>query len=476
MPIKKRPDTDSVWPDFLDYFRKDFGREIRGWVKVFKYYGMLTPLAVMAMIAIFIYVDPIPPKKAYLASGQSGSSYRVLSEKFAEYFAKHGFELVLVETPGLDEGFQKLNDDKSPVNASFLTAGSAKAEAYPELRSLGSIQYSPIWLFYKGADVGSTPTLAELSKMKIAVGLKGSHTQNILRELWSLHGLNYRDDDEHLIELPHQQAAEDFASGKLDAVFVVDGIDAPNVQKLLSTPGAQIYSFNLVDAYVKKLPYLDKVVVPRGSIRIYDIYPAKDIELLSSTATLLVERSTHPVHQWLFLMAAKQISNDRNQFFSKQGYFPAYLDQSMPLSDIAKQYYSIGLPDVFEYLPLSLASLFNQAWVVLLAMIALIYPLFKFFSNWRVFPSKKLLGDFWQDVRDIEEDLYAATTAEQVQHHLDEFDDLEKDMTSRWFDDGDLGQFYAMRMTTLRQIRSRGQAKLEQLKALEEKPQSSSIE
>jgi TRAP-type uncharacterized transport system substrate-binding protein len=476
MPIKKRPDTDSVWPDFLDYFRKDFGREIQGWVKIFKYYGMLTPLAIIALIALFIYVDPIPPKKAYLASGQPGSSYRILSEKFAEYFAQHGFELVLVETPGLDEGFEKLNDDKSPVNASFLTAGSAKADKYPELRSLGSIQFSPIWLFYKGSEFGDTVEISELSKMRIAVGLKGSHTQNILKQLWALHGLTYRDDDERLIELSHQKAAEEFANGQLDAVFIVDGIDAPNVQKLLSTPNTKIYSFDLVEAYVKKLPFLEKVTIPRGSINIEDIFPAQDTAMLSSTVTLLVEKTTHPVHQWLLMMAAKKISNDRNQFFAKQGYFPAYLDQSMPLSPIANQYYNSGLPAVFEYFPLSIASLFNQAWVVLLTIIALIYPLFKFVSNWRVFPSKKLLGDFWQDVRDIEEDLYAATTAEQVQHHLDEFDELEKDMTTRWFDDGDLGQFYAMRMTTLRQIRARGQERLEQLKALEAKNQSSSIE
>ena len=219
MPIQKRPDTDSVWPDLLDYFRKDFWREIRGWRKVFIYYGMLTPLAIIAIIAIFIYVDPIPPHKAYLASGQAGSSYRVLSEKFAEYFAKYGFELVLVETPGLDEGFLKLNDDKSPVNASFLTAGTAKADAYPELRSLGSIQFSPIWLFYKGKELGSSPSLEELSKMNIAVGLKGSHTQSILRQLWALHGMTYRDEDEHLIELPHQQAAEDFSNGMSEANY-----------------------------------------------------------------------------------------------------------------------------------------------------------------------------------------------------------------------------------------------------------------
>lgn len=332
------------------------------------------------------------------------------------------------------------------------------------MRSLGSVQFSPVWLFYKGPELTGPASLVEISKLRTAVGLKGSNTQTIMKELWALHGLNFDANKSNFLELPHQQAAEDLANGRLDAVFIVDGIDAPNVQKLLAIPDVHIYSFNLVDAYVKKLPFLEKVVIPRGSIDIPHIFPPKDTVMLSSTATLLVEKITHPVHQWLFLMAAKQISNDRNQFFSKQGFFPAYLDQSIPLSPIAKDYYSTGLPAVFEYFPLWFAALFDRIWVILLALLAVVWPFFKFISNWRAFPSKKFLGDYWQDIRDIEDDLNAAETAEQVEHHLKEFDALEIDMSQRWFDDGDLGQFYAMRMTTLRQIRSRGQQKLEKLK------------
>lgn len=462
MSIKKRPETDTVWPDFFDYFRKDFGREIRGWRTVLKYYGMLTPLVIIGLIAVFLYVDPIPPKKAYLASGQPGSSYRLLSEKFASYFAKHGFELELVETPGLDEGFQKLNDDKSPVNASFLTAGSARADDFPELRSLGSIQFSPVWLFYRGPSPNPIDTFETLNTMRVAVGLKGSNTHNILKQLWALHGLTY-EQRPNLLEIPHQKAAEDFALGKIDAVFIVDGIDAPTIQKLLNTPDTQIFNFNLVDAYVKKLPFLEKVVVPRGSINIEKIFPSRDTELLSSTVTLLVEKTTHPVHQWLFLMAAQQISNDRNQFFAKRGFFPAYLDQSIPLSAIAKQYYSTGLPTVFEYFPMWLATLFDSAWVLVLALFAVIYPLFSLAMNWRGFPSKKFIGDYWQDVREIEEDLNTATTPEQVQHHLDEFDALEKDMQERWFDDSELGAFYSMRLSVLRHLRALGHARLHKM-------------
>lgn len=468
MPIKKRPDTNTVWPDFFDYFRKDFGREIKGWFFIFKYYGMLTPLMILLLIGIFMYVDPIPPKKAYLATGQQGTSYRQLSEKFADYFAKHGYELVLVETPGLDEGFQKLNDDKSPVNASFLTAGSAKAEDYPDLRSLGSVQFSPIWLFYRGQEINSGNFRSALDELKVAVGVKGSNTHKILNKLLELNGLKASEHANNLIQLTHQKAVEEFTNGNLDAVFIVDGIDAPNIQKLLAMPDTKIYNFDLIDAYVKKLPFLQKVVVPRGSIDIPTVFPANDTDLLSSTVTLLVESTTHPVHQWLFLMAARQISNDRNQFFASPGYFPAYLDQSIPLSVEAKQYYSTGLPTIFEYFPLAIASLLDSAWVLLITMIALVYPLFKFFSNWRGFPSKKLLGDYWQDIREIEEDLVDAKTPEELEHYLAEINDLEKDIRSRWFDDSELGGFYSMRLSAIRQIRSAHTARMDAMRAEQE--------
>lgn len=462
MPIQKRANTDTVWPDFFDYFRRDFGREVYGWRHVLRYYGMLTPILLIALVALFIYVDPIPPKKAYLATGQVGSSYHQLSEKFAAFFKKRGFELELVETPGLDQGFVRLNDDKSPVNASFLTAGSANANDFPGLASLGSVQFSPIWLFYRGAALTGSDAAQQLVSLRTAIGMKGTTTQKILTQLLALHGITL-DGLSNLKELPHQKAVEEFLNGQLDAVFIVDGIDAPNIQKLLAVPGVQIFNFSLVDAYVKKLDFLEKVVVPRGSIDIQTVFPANDTEMLSSTVTLLVEKSMHPVHQWLFLMAAREISSDRNQFFAKKGFFPAYLDQTIPLSPIAKQYYSTGLPAVFDYFPIILATLFDRAWVIVLTLLALVYPLFNALMNWRNFPSKKLMGDYYQDLRDIEEDITVAPSVEQLMHYKTELDELESSMVTKWYDEGDLGSYYSFRMTALRNVRLGLQARLKVL-------------
>jgi hypothetical protein len=57
---------------------------------------------VALLIGIFLvlfWINPLLPKKVYLATAQPGSSYQLLGEKFAHYFAKYGIELVSVDSP-----------------------------------------------------------------------------------------------------------------------------------------------------------------------------------------------------------------------------------------------------------------------------------------------------------------------------------------------------------------------------------------
>ena len=53
----------------------------------------------IGIFLVLLWINPLPPKKVYLATGQPGSSYRLLGDKFAHYFAKYGVELVPVDSP-----------------------------------------------------------------------------------------------------------------------------------------------------------------------------------------------------------------------------------------------------------------------------------------------------------------------------------------------------------------------------------------
>lgn len=463
MAVQRR-ETDRIWPDFLDYFRQDFRRELRGWWKVFQYFGLYVPVVLALLVAVVAYLDPWPPSKAYLATGQKGSSYHLLAEKFAAYFQQHGVQLELVETPGLSQGLQDLVDEGSRVNATFLTAGAAERGQYPDMVSLGSLKYSPVWVFYRGADPRSGEPLTELMKRRMAIGGAGTNTRLMLSRMLALQGVTLQSAP-NLLEIPHEEAAQRFEQGQLDAVFIVDGIDSPTVQRLLKVPGRKIVDFQLADAYLKKLSFLEKVTIPRGAIDLAAVYPAQDLTLLATTVTLVVQKDTHPALQWLYLRAAERISRDRTEFFSKNDHFPEYVDRNVALSSVGERYFHDGgIPPVFKYLPNTLAALVQGTLGIVLATFAVLWPLFMQLMSLRQYPSNKHLYDFWQDLRDLDHDLERIETAADAQLIIDQLDEMDAAVLETWLEDDLIHRYYGLRRT-IADVRKQALARLQALQA-----------
>ncbi len=460
---QRSPNAFTFRNDLRKFFQSDLPGELSRWLVVGRYYLVLLPLLVILVVGFVLYLEPIPTRKAYLGTGQPGSSYHLLSQRIHAYFSRYGINLELVETPGLDQGLKELNDDKFDVSASFLTAGSAKPGQYPKLVSLGSIQYSPLWLFYKGASYQGDDPLVFLRDKKVAIGLEGTNTRKMLVNLMEASGLKY-ESRPNFLEISHYEAVEQFEQGKIDAVLLLDGIDAPNVQRLLAVPDVNIFDFNLVDAYVKKMPYLEKLVIPRGSLNIGKMFPDKKVDMLSSTVTLLVEEDTHPVIQWIFLMAAKDISGDWNQFFAKPGFFPAYLDRTVPLSNVAHQYYSTGIPAVFNYFPIWVGVLIDRFWVLILTIIALGYPFMQMLSAIRNYPSQKLLSFYYDSLWSLEEQILSTTDLDHARTLQSNLLDLQDKIIKTWFDDGERKDFYTLKRR-LEGVRDTASDKVAELEA-----------
>jgi len=213
----------TVVQDLVDWLRHDYRGEIRGWYKLVYYYAALLIPGLIAFAALIVWVDPLPPGKAYMGTGQPGTAQHALSKRFADILRRNGVDLVLIETAGVGENLDALDADSSPVNASFLTAGSAQPGQFTDLVSLGSIQYSPVWLFYRGQASHDEDPVMQFANRRIGIGLPGTNTRNILERLFRLAGEEISP-RANLFELPHAEAAQRLINGELDAVFMVVGI------------------------------------------------------------------------------------------------------------------------------------------------------------------------------------------------------------------------------------------------------------
>ena len=447
------------------YTRNSVGRELRAWKGLLRaeWKWILALLVILLILAI--YSRPLPPRDVYLAVGQPGSIFETLGKKFVPYFAQEGVELHLVNTNGSASSLAELADKNIQVNAALMVGGVATKGKFRNLLSLGSIEYVPLWLFYRGSEFQDGHLFDHFVSKRVAISVDGSAEKVIIGKLLKLYGITLEGRD-NLLEISDKEAVQKLIDGEIDAMCLMDGIDGPNIQRLLENKDIHIANFAYAPAYVKKLPFLSTVIVPKGSLGLKDHHPEQDIQMLASTATLLVEKDMHPVIQQLFLLGSDKISNEIDQFFANPDFFPAYVDHSVALSPVAKQFFESGPPPLRNTLPLWLTNYVSRIWLLLLAALAFIYPLSKLFPGYRNMRSTVLVTDAYTLFQELEQKLSHELSPMELQEIIDELNALEDDNTEDWFTSVEMRTVFSMKRD-LDKLRQRAIDKKRMLEASE---------
>ena len=401
-------------------------KEMRAWRALVRNEWPLLLLLALGIMALVEYTRPMPPKEVTMAVGQAGSAHMLIANYYAQFFADRGVELKIIQSEGTGQNLKTMTEQPD-VKAGLIVGGAIKKGQYPTLMSLGSIEYEPLWLFYRGPVYDKDDVFQYFSTKKIAIGTGGTATPRLLREILALRGLSMAAQANYLV-WPHQKAAEALINGDIDAMAVVDGFNSPMIQRLLSTPDIHLYSFRLAPAYIKKLPYLDSVVIPRGSLDLAEVRPPEDVRMVASSLTVVVDKDLHPALQLLFLMAADNYGDARDQFFARPDEFPSYKDQSLPLSPVAKTYFEEGPPKGLRFAPFWMASFVDRVWLLIIGLLAVGYPLYRLMPNYRHMQSRVELAGAYEDLHAVEQSAREARTIAEIDEALEAVRELEKDM------------------------------------------------
>lgn len=427
---------------FLRYALEGINQELTSWKNLVRYEWPLVLLLTTLLTVLFIYAKPLPPKEVKIAAGQVDTSFYLMAKRYAEFFEKHGVKLKLIQTDGSQENLNKLIEEND-IQSALLLAGTIQKKEFPQVVSLGSVQQIPLWLFYRGKVYDGDDPFAHFAEEKISIGGPGSGTQRILKELLTLHAplLNQ---PKQVLQLAHVEGADALIKGEIEAIATADGYTSPTIQRLLKTPDLHIYNFSLADAYVKKMPYLDVVTIPRGALNIETIYPRSDIKMVSSSMTLLVEKDLHPAIQLLFMMASDEFGDARDQFFARPDEFPSYKDHAVPLSPIAKNYFADG-PSIFSrFLPFWVTSFLDRMWLLLLAILTVAFPIFKMLPNYRLTRARIQLSTAYEDLRLIETLLKATQSQSELDDVMVDLDALEAAMNQLTIPASNLNKYYSL--------------------------------
>lgn len=385
--------------------------------------GVATVILGVLAAAIVWLVLSAPPRRLTITSGPPGSSFQRYAERYKERLAKHGVTLEIRPSGGSLDNLQRLAAADSGVDLGFVQGGLTRGKTPAGLRSLGSVAYQPLWLFYRGD--ARISRLSELAGKRIGVDASGSGTHALALALLQANGITEK--STVLVDEAAESAAADLLAGRLDAVFLMgDSAPMQTLRTLIRAPGVQLFNFVQADAYTRRHAYLNKIMLPEGSIDLGTDLPAQDVALVGPTVELIARDGLNPAISDLLLGVAQEV-HAKAGLLQKQGEFPAPIDHEFPLSDDAVRFYKSGKGLLYRTISsFWLASLLNRLLVVIVPVLLVLVPAFRLLPvlyRWRI------LLRFYRCYRPLlrlEREAQAALTDERRGALLDRLDEIER--------------------------------------------------
>ncbi len=376
-------------------------------------------LTVLAFIAAYHFVKPAPPTHLVMASAQGEGRYNYYAAQYQQFLADNGVTLELRASAGAVQSLALLMEPGSGVDTAFVQGGTGYGANAPDLVSLGSLYYQPLWVFYRGRPIED---LDGLRGRKIAIGAEESGTHALALQLLAMNHAVLPPTE--LLALGGREAVEQLLQGRIDAVMTVTTADSTFVERLVAAPGINLLSFERAEAYTRLFPYLTRVVLPRGVFDLAGNIPARDVALISPTANLIARDTLHPALAYLLMRAATQIHGPAG-ILNREGEFPAARNTGFPLSQQAVRYYQSGAPFLQRYLPFWAANLVDRLWVMLLPVIAVLFPLVKLVPaayRWRV---QSRIYRWYARLKELELQLDEAADRPRLEEMLERLDGIE---------------------------------------------------
>ena len=172
-------------------------------------FGVALLIIVSISWVVFEFLGPMPPRVVLMTTGPEGSAYHKYGVHYQTILAREGIEVRLLPSAGAVENLERLRASSSDVGIGFLQGGITSEEESPDLSSLGTMFYEPLWIFYRGLDPGKN---AEgFRGRRISLGLHQSGTRHLALKILAMNGI--ADLNAEFLALHSQEAGEALVKG-----------------------------------------------------------------------------------------------------------------------------------------------------------------------------------------------------------------------------------------------------------------------
>jgi TRAP-type uncharacterized transport system substrate-binding protein len=382
-------------------------------------------VAVAAFIALatwlaFALLRPMPQRTVAMATYPEGSLNAELVKRYREILARDGIDLKPEPSAGAVEAIARLKDSKSETSIALIPGGLITGQDSPQLVSLGTLFYQPLWIFSRHRPVQHH---GQPRRFRISVGPEGSSSHALsLRFLGRAGIIDQKSTD--LLSLTPSDSAEKLIRGEIDMAIFLDGWESPAVQQLINSKEVKLESVARADAFVALHPYLNKLVLPAGVVEMVEPRPSTDVVLIAPKSSLVVRKDLHPAIQYLLLEAAVEI-HSTPKMFQSAGQFPAAESIDLPLSPYALEFYKAGPPFLQRHLPFWLAVSLEQPLVWLIPLLAVLFPLMRVAPSIYDWVEKKRIYSLYSELKRLEDEVLLGVPGKTGQDFIERLNQLK---------------------------------------------------
>jgi TRAP-type uncharacterized transport system substrate-binding protein len=399
-------------------------------------------ISAVLIVAVFWFFQSAPPKTITLTSGAAGSTFQTNAEQYRAILASNGVTLKILPSEGSPENLRRLKDPSFKVDVGFVQGGVTNAPGSGPLVSLGSISYEPLFVFYRGA--GGLSILSELEGKRLAIGAPGSGTRALALSLLHLNGIEPGGATQ-LTDLDADDAVHALLSGKVDAVFLMgDSASTDLIRQLLHAPEIHLFDFAQADGYTRRISYLNKLVLPQGSIDFGKNIPPHDLQLIGPTVELLARPDLHPALSDLLLEAAQEVHSGAS-VLKHRGEFPAPLQHDFPISADASRYYKSGKSFLYRILPFALAGIVRCAFLAFVPVLVVLIPGLRILPALYRLRMRLRLYRWYRALLALERSVPEASASETRRQSLAKLDHIENEVNRLKVPASFADQFYGLR-------------------------------
>lgn len=237
--------------------------------------------------------------------------------------------------------------------------------------------------------------------------------------------LNGLDQSPNLLAMPTAEGVDAINRGTIDAIFLIQGAQSNNVQRLLANPELHLANFVRAEAYAQNIPYLERLIIPMGGLDLKRNFPVESTQLIATTTELVIKNHLHPAIQMLFMQAAHEI-NGKEGFFTKRDEFPAFRGSGLRESEQAALYYQKGLPFLMNYLPFWLAEFVHRTLFFLLPLIVIAFPVLKYLPEFWEKRLRDRINGVYAQLEKLEQEMTSTFDSAQQAAYLSRLDEIEQ--------------------------------------------------